>query len=361
MTDVLPYIDYYFNGELSTEEKRTFEERCLADPGFARMVAFYISLQEHSQQQWAARKKQQFDQLEAETFSADETSLLTTGVLKASEHYWKEEETGDINTIEEGNSGASLKEVPFVRLLKGESLKNEESKIRPLTRWKWLAVAALMGVIAGGIILYVQSHKQGNTVATNAKEEKNTKSSPALNHSYAQNNVVVDSAAKQTDKKKEASKKGLDRAEQQQLFAQNFVPDAPPKQENDLLLLEDAFKHYEKGNYKQASAEYEEAQKQVESFTTRAPENEQDEAVRNRILFYAHYYDALSYLVIGNTTEAIRVLKAIKESPDRYWQCKQRWYLALAYIKTGEIAKAADLLQQVATSKQAREIQAKGY
>src|SRR5437763_1862171 len=75
MKDELPYIDRYFTGELSTEEKKTFEGRCLADPAFARMVAFYISLQEHSPQQWEERKREQFAQLEAETFFADESSL----------------------------------------------------------------------------------------------------------------------------------------------------------------------------------------------------------------------------------------------------------------------------------------------
>ena len=82
MNDVLPYIDRYFNGELSTEEKKTFEGYCLADPAFASMVAFYISLQEHSQQQWAKRKKQQFALLEAESFSADEPSFFINECIK---------------------------------------------------------------------------------------------------------------------------------------------------------------------------------------------------------------------------------------------------------------------------------------
>src|SRR3954469_23066072 len=100
MNDVLPYIDRYFNNELAAEEKKTFEGRCLADPAFARMVAFYISLQEHSQQQWAERKKQQFAQLEVEAFSADETFFSANGELKANEHYGEEEEEpGVINSI----------------------------------------------------------------------------------------------------------------------------------------------------------------------------------------------------------------------------------------------------------------------
>jgi hypothetical protein len=358
MSDVLPYIDHYFNGGLSTEDKKTFEERCLADPAFAHMVAFYISLQGHLHQQWTERKKQQFAQLETETFSADETSISKNGMLKASEYNGKEDETRDINTIEERNKRGSLKEVLFVRSSQEERWKKEKAKKRPITRWKWLAVAAsFLVIIVTGITLYVLNTKQGTIVTINTNQGKNTKSKPATNNSSTQNNVVVDSVVKQTNKKNETPAKGLDKAEQQQLFAQNFVPDALPGQENELLKV--AFEQYKKGNYKQASTEYEEVQKVVESLTTRSPEDEQEENERKQILFYAHYYNALSYLASGNTTKAIRELETIKESPDRYWQCKQHWYFALAYIKTGEVAKAAALLQQVANSKQAGEYKQK--
>src|SRR3954464_5978512 len=147
MNDVLPYIDRYFNGELSTEEKKTFEGRCLADPAFARMVAFYISLQEHSQQRWIERKREQFAQLEAETFFADEPSFYRNGALNTSEQYWIEEETRDNNTAEDLERKASLKEEPS-RTLKEESAKKEEAKVIAVKRWKWMAVAAaLLGVI----------------------------------------------------------------------------------------------------------------------------------------------------------------------------------------------------------------------
>src|SRR4051794_20158381 len=117
MNSVLPYIDRYFNDELSTEEKRGFEGRCLADPAFASMVAFYISLQEHSQQQWAERKKQQFARLEVEAFSGDETFFSTNGELKANEHYGEEQEPGDINSIGENEDRGSMKEATFVKSL----------------------------------------------------------------------------------------------------------------------------------------------------------------------------------------------------------------------------------------------------
>src|SRR3954447_24134751 len=114
MKEVLPYIDRYFNGELSNEEKKAFEGDCLADPAFASMVAFYISLQEHSQEEWVKRKKQQFARLEAESLSADERSFSISEALNVSEYYGNEEELGDINTIEDTDEKVVLKESAFV-------------------------------------------------------------------------------------------------------------------------------------------------------------------------------------------------------------------------------------------------------
>src|SRR3954447_14110709 len=154
MKEVLPYIDRYFNGELSNEEKKAFEGDCLADPAFASMVAFYISLQEHSQQEWVKRKKQQFARLEVESLPADKTSFPINGAMNASGHYRNEEEQGDINAIKDTDEKAVFKEVAFVRSRQEGSFKQEEAKVRPMKRWKWLAIAvALLGVVATGITL----------------------------------------------------------------------------------------------------------------------------------------------------------------------------------------------------------------
>jgi len=123
--------------------------------------------------------------------------------------------------------------------------------------------------------------------------------------------------------------------------------------------LEDAFEHYEKGSYKEATIEYKAKIKEVENLTTRTPNSEQEEAESKPILFYAHYYNALSYMAAGNAAKATRELKAINESPDGYWHSKQQWYLALAYLKTDEIAKATALLQHVATCNEVAEYRQK--
>lgn len=60
MSEVLEYIDSYFNGQLTGEERTSFEKRCVTDGSFAREVAIYISsrtavkehLLESKQKEW---------------------------------------------------------------------------------------------------------------------------------------------------------------------------------------------------------------------------------------------------------------------------------------------------------------------
>jgi tetratricopeptide (TPR) repeat protein len=60
MSETLAYIESYFNGELSTPEKHTFENRCEADPSFAEDVAFYIQMRAGLKQKLYQQKKKEF-------------------------------------------------------------------------------------------------------------------------------------------------------------------------------------------------------------------------------------------------------------------------------------------------------------
>lgn len=63
MSDTMEYIDSYFNGALSPEEQMQFENRCIADQGFAEEVAFYISARDRLRTVVHAQKKNDFHQL----------------------------------------------------------------------------------------------------------------------------------------------------------------------------------------------------------------------------------------------------------------------------------------------------------
>jgi tetratricopeptide (TPR) repeat protein len=60
MNDLMPYIASYFEGSLTGEERGVFEERCVADPEFAREVAAYIVMRDSLKQALAEEKRTEF-------------------------------------------------------------------------------------------------------------------------------------------------------------------------------------------------------------------------------------------------------------------------------------------------------------
>ncbi len=60
MSEMLEYIDAYFNYELGENEKRQFEARCNTDETFAKEVAFYIAARAATQEALIEQKKEQW-------------------------------------------------------------------------------------------------------------------------------------------------------------------------------------------------------------------------------------------------------------------------------------------------------------
>ena len=63
MSQTLAYIDTYFSGSFSEEDKMIFETRCLTDNDFAKEVAFYITARGGLKDMLVVQKKQAFDDL----------------------------------------------------------------------------------------------------------------------------------------------------------------------------------------------------------------------------------------------------------------------------------------------------------
>ncbi len=61
--DSLEYIDDYFKGLLTVDQKEEFEQRVLSDPPFAEELAFYINAQSLLKDELAAEKKARFKEL----------------------------------------------------------------------------------------------------------------------------------------------------------------------------------------------------------------------------------------------------------------------------------------------------------
>jgi hypothetical protein len=63
MTSTIEYIENYFAGALSDNEKSAFENKCETDEAFAKEVAFYILARENIQRELHTKKKNQFNKL----------------------------------------------------------------------------------------------------------------------------------------------------------------------------------------------------------------------------------------------------------------------------------------------------------
>lgn len=63
MSETLAYIDSYFSGSLTTEERLAFEKRCHEDETFAAEVAFYIASRNALKEELHEQKKKEFAEL----------------------------------------------------------------------------------------------------------------------------------------------------------------------------------------------------------------------------------------------------------------------------------------------------------
>jgi hypothetical protein len=317
MNESLVNIDQYFNGELTPEQKKAFEDRCLADPGFAKEVAFYIMMRDQAKEQWVKQKKQEF------------------ATLKESE-----KQEGAVNREEEFK-------IPLIQRKPGV--------VRKISTWKPLALAAsVLIILALAVFFYVEYSKSNKGQLISDKNDDTAKTRNVVDTAKQKGNVNDTSQIREERKKLPIE---ADKTIHEQLVAKNFQVDSPPR--NTEGVLTEAFNQYEEGNYKNAIRAYDDARVMVEEMVARSGEDEKELEEQRLILFYAHYYGALSQLAVGNAPKAISELKAIKNSPDKTWQNKVQWYLALAYLKTGKVRESEILLKRIADSKHAGEYKQK--
>jgi hypothetical protein len=347
-------IERYVGGEMKASEKEAFEATLLRDNELAEELEAYKEIFA-----LAGSLEQKIGEIVQHSSEQNTSNKEVWELLEKERKYWEKQHEPE------------LKRVHDLEDLKQSNIAGEErpAKVIGINRKRWLAAAVVTGLLGLGSSLwwYLQPANNKAAIAIHtARSDSATKGNEKGQGDLANkvpvsptitNNTLADSTAK----KQEFSKKGLDKEEQQQrLYAQNFVKDAPPKQRTDLPMLENAFEHYEKGNYKQASTAYEKVQKDVEDLSTRTPGDEEDEADKKRILFYAHYYNALSYMANNNAAKAIPELeKAINESTDSLSVIKAQWYLSLAYLKTRNLKKTEELLREIVSNRYERVYKAK--
>jgi len=72
----LEYIDNYFNGELSADEVRQFEQKIADDPAFAEEVADYLSMLQAATEQLREEKKKGFREIYQQNKPAKTVSIV---------------------------------------------------------------------------------------------------------------------------------------------------------------------------------------------------------------------------------------------------------------------------------------------
>lgn len=76
MPDQFEYINDYFTGGMSPEEKNQFEKKITDDPVFARAVVFYLSTNEAAQLEMAEERKKRFQQLSISTSHINKEGII---------------------------------------------------------------------------------------------------------------------------------------------------------------------------------------------------------------------------------------------------------------------------------------------
>jgi len=206
----------------------------------------------------------------------------------------------------------------------------------------WLAfaaAAATIGVIAIAITWFSQNEEAKPSIAGSEKPDTGKTTTDSLQRKDSPN-LAVQNNTDSPAKKKQFPE--ADNKKQEELFAANFEPDDVP----DVIEgpLEDAFNFYANKNYSDAAQEFSTADRDSE---TRGLQTDP-----KRTAFYADYYAGISYLEQADNTNAILKLKsAVTESHGELFSIKAEWYLALAYLKTGELTKANELFEKIAGNK----------
>jgi tetratricopeptide (TPR) repeat protein len=314
---LLEKAELYVNGGMNDEERLLFEKEMAANEQLSSYVNLYKDIDT------TMRNKEKHNVQE---------EALKESVKKLNAIYF--------NAPAAAISGAEETKTAILKAL-----------LKPgISTWKTLAIAAAtIGVISISIFWYVQNKRTSKEIAGNTKKDSATAIINA-DTTHLQNepsNIVVQNNNDTISHEKELAT--LTQQKRESLFKTNFKTDAVPV--NIEGPLEDAFTYYNAQQYDDAATEFSTA----DLSSTRGSETDTELTA-----FYAYYYAGISYLAGNKTNKAITALnKALTKNTGTFMQVKAQWYLALAYVRTGEINKATGLLAEVSANNTESEYKSK--
>jgi anti-sigma-K factor RskA len=312
----LERTELYVNGEMNEEERSRFEKEMAEDVQLSAYVNLYKDI---------------------------ETTMRSCAKHNEHEEALKE----SVKRLNAVYFNAQIKDVTNVEKIKTVQKAADKQKIKI---WKTLAVAAAtIAVISISIFLFVQNKRTNKDLAANTKKDSTTKIVNA-DTSHLQNTTSNIVAQNNNDTASHTTAlAALTQQKREALFQKNFKADAVPV--NTEGPLEDGFTYYNAQQYDAAATEFSTA----DLSSTRGLETD-----AKLIPFYADYYAGISYLAGNKINKAISALNdALTKSTNSFMQVKTRWYLALAYIRTGETNKATNLLAEVSANNTETEYRSK--
>ena len=126
------------------------------------------------------------------------------------------------------------------------------------------------------------------------------------------------------------------------LYTKYFEKDTLPQKYPQFLL--EAFSGYDLNDYIYL--------KKLDLVNIDASLSAKEMADKHQILSLGHYYKGIGFLMVNDEAEAIANLRwCISHPMNEHQLVKARWYLALAYLKINDPAKAIPLLETVENSR----------
>ncbi|HLL42411.1 MAG TPA: tetratricopeptide repeat protein, partial [Segetibacter sp.] len=239
----------------------------------------------------------------------------------------------------------------------------EEHKVKRIYSSQWLAATVLTGFVLIAVtfqylrnknidpgIVYDNKEANSKVAIENKNQESQKKNNIPDTTSYQVNSSASDNASSHNNAVQKRI--SVEKAEREKLVAKNFKRDDLPSQIPDPL--EDPSASYKDNKAEDAIEGFKKVLAEIKGAENLDIVVRGDDDKLELIKFYAHYYLAQSYMSRNNAINAVRELeKAIKIAPDARWENKVQWYLALAYLKTGQIQRAKTLLKEVVNNDKA--------
>lgn len=204
-----------------------------------------------------------------------------------------------------------------------EDISSKRNNLHYLLRW-FAAAAIIAGIIFFSKLLFFPESPSQSTISSIQKNEPLE--------------ITKDSLPLNDDTEHSTKKDTVANISPQKLFADLFVPDAPPEDQRGVM--DDAFFYYEMKQYKKAIAAIDDIPNK--------PLTRSKNHIGTTDSFYIPYYKALSYMSLGNTKAALPLLQqCIQQKPSDENLIKAQWYLVLAYLKENKTGETQNTLKAV--------------